>query len=204
MNSACPRRVSLIIAGGLPAIPSPTICVLSGTVPAVAGLPCRFRLRLLPADSPTHADRIEFTCLCLSRICYGLVVLVPLLSTPHYCDAVTVRYRTVLHRTGADFHRSIFLPFQAHWKWPRCGHSGAQRSVRAAESVPRAEMSQSCASFFNAPALLAGARLARESWPWHCRDFSRAPAQTVRGLRRYSPGSAAPPPGSAALPRGSA
>jgi len=143
MNSAWPRRVSLIIAGGLPAIPSPTICVLSGTVPAVAGLSCRFRLRLLPADSPAHADRIEFTCLfeftclCLSRPCHGLVVLVPLLSTPHYCDAVTVRYRTVLHRTGADFHRSIFLPFQAHWQWSRCGHSGlSRRSAAKAEAQP--------------------------------------------------------------------
>ena len=37
MNSACPRRVSLIIAGALPTIPSPTICVLTGTVPAADG-----------------------------------------------------------------------------------------------------------------------------------------------------------------------
>ena len=79
------------------------------------GLAHRDRLRLSLADSPTHADRIEFTPTtpagCLR---YGLVVLVPLLSTPHCCDAVTVRYRTILHRTGADFHRSVFLPSQAH------------------------------------------------------------------------------------------
>jgi hypothetical protein len=37
MNSACPRRVSLIIAGALPPIPSPTICVVSGSVPVASG-----------------------------------------------------------------------------------------------------------------------------------------------------------------------
>ena len=36
-----------------------------------------------------------------------LVVLVPLLSTPHCCVAVTVRYRTILHRTEADSHRPM-------------------------------------------------------------------------------------------------
>jgi hypothetical protein len=74
---------------------------------------CRLRLSL--ADSPTHADRIEFTAtIHPDSLCYGLVVLVPLLSTPHCCDAVTVRYRTVLHRTGTDSHRSIPSPSQAH------------------------------------------------------------------------------------------
>jgi len=43
----------------------------------------------------------------LVSLCYGLVVLVPLLSTSHRYDAVTVRYRTASLRTGADFHRSI-------------------------------------------------------------------------------------------------
>jgi hypothetical protein len=38
----------------------------------------------------------------------------PKLPTPHCCDAVTVRYRTVLHRTGADFRHSVLLPSQAH------------------------------------------------------------------------------------------
>ena len=114
MNAACPRRVSLITALGLPAIPSPTICGSSGTVPAVTGHPCRDRLRLSLADSPNHADRIEFTCLGSSRPCYGLAILSPLLPTPHYCDAVTVQYRTALHRTETDFHRSIPSPSQAH------------------------------------------------------------------------------------------
>jgi transposase len=45
---------------------------------------------------------------------YGLVVLVPLLSTPPLGDAVTVRYRTILHRTEADSHRFIHSPSQAH------------------------------------------------------------------------------------------
>src|SRR6185436_6013754 len=77
------------------------------------------RLHLSLEGSPVHANRIEFTATShTGRLCYGLVVLVPLLSTPHYCDAVTVRYRTVLHRTGADFHRSIPSPSQAHEHTP--------------------------------------------------------------------------------------
>jgi hypothetical protein len=45
---------------------------------------------------------------------YGLVVLVPLPSTPDCSDAVAVRYRTALRRTGADLHRPILPPSQAH------------------------------------------------------------------------------------------
>jgi len=37
MNTAYPRRVSLIIAGGLPAIPSPTIDATTGDRPAASG-----------------------------------------------------------------------------------------------------------------------------------------------------------------------
>lgn len=79
------------------------------------GLAHRDRLRLSLADSPNLADRIEFTAAAHpGRLCYGLAVLVPLLSTPPLGDAVTVRYHTALHRTEADFHRSVFLPSQAH------------------------------------------------------------------------------------------
>jgi hypothetical protein len=66
MNAACPQRVSLIIAGGLPAIPSPTIGVTTGDRPAVrrfgllAWRPL-YRLRQSLEGSPVHADRIEFT-----------------------------------------------------------------------------------------------------------------------------------------------
>ena len=73
-----------------------------------------YRLRHSLEGSPIHADRIEFTCLCVSRRCYGLVVLVPLLSTPCCHDAVTVRYPTTLRRRETDFHRSVFPPSQAH------------------------------------------------------------------------------------------
>ena len=77
---------------------------------------CRLRLSL--EDSPIHTDRIEFTAAaCLGSLCYGRVVLpasAGLLSTPCCHDAVTVRYRTVLHRTEADFHRPIPTPSQAH------------------------------------------------------------------------------------------
>ena len=37
MNAACPRRVSLIIAGGLPAIPTPTISAPTGDRPVASG-----------------------------------------------------------------------------------------------------------------------------------------------------------------------
>ena len=78
-----------------------------------------YRLRLSLADSPSHADRIEFTATAhTGDLCYGLVVLVPLLSTPCCHDAVTVRYRTILHRTEADFHRPIPTPSQAHEREP--------------------------------------------------------------------------------------
>jgi hypothetical protein len=41
----------------------------------------------LPATN--HADRIEFTAaIHPDQLCYGLVFLVPLLSTPHCCVAV--------------------------------------------------------------------------------------------------------------------
>ncbi|HEY9174252.1 MAG TPA: hypothetical protein VI136_18375 [Verrucomicrobiae bacterium] len=63
----------------------------------------------------SHADRIEFTAaLHTGDLGYGRVVLVPVLSTPPCGDAVPVRYRTAHHRTGADFHRLILPPFQAH------------------------------------------------------------------------------------------
>ncbi len=90
-----------------------------------------YRLRLSLADSPIHADRIEFTAAThTGRLCYGLVVLVPLLSTPHCCDAVTVRYRTILHRTGADFHRPIPTPSQAHERRLQAAGSRDGRSER--------------------------------------------------------------------------
>jgi hypothetical protein len=79
------------------------------------GFAHRDRLRLSLADSPTHTDRIEFTATVPpDSLCYGLVVLSPLLPTPPRGDAVTVRYRTILHRTEADFHGSIPTSSQAH------------------------------------------------------------------------------------------
>jgi hypothetical protein len=98
----------------------------------------RDRLRQSLEDSPTHADRIEFTvAACLVSRCYGLVVLFPLLATSHCWDAVTVRYRTILHRTETDFHRSIFLPAQAHERafqaeelWPKPEERSAKTEER--------------------------------------------------------------------------
>ena len=79
------------------------------TYPLLTGFASRSMAR------PSTLTESELTATCLiAGLCYGLVVLVPLLSTPHYCDAVTVRFRTALLLTGADFHRSILSPSQAH------------------------------------------------------------------------------------------
>lgn len=61
------------------------------------------------------------------RLCFGRVVPVPVLSTPPCGDAVPVRYRTALHRTGADLHRSIPSPSQAHGR----GLEAASTSLRS-------------------------------------------------------------------------
>ena len=118
-----PKPISLIDVFGLPAIPSPTICGVSegggGFLQAAPRMPegftLRDRLRTALAGSPISTDRIEFTLFVYTdERRYGLAVLVPLLSTPCFHDAVTVRYHTILHRTGADFHRSNQTPSQAH------------------------------------------------------------------------------------------
>jgi len=123
MNSVLPKPISLIPVLGFQTILSPTICGLSegrgGLLHAALRLPESFALRdrLRPslAGSPAAADRIEFTLsVCLDGRCYGLAVFVPLLSTSCCHDAVTVRYRTLLQRTEADFHHSNRAPFQAH------------------------------------------------------------------------------------------
>ena len=56
MNSACPRRVSLIIALGLPAIPSPTIGATTGDRPAARrfGSPPRVRFAGFVSHSKTR------------------------------------------------------------------------------------------------------------------------------------------------------
>jgi len=116
-----------------------------------AGFARRDRLRLLLADSSHPADRIEFTVAAQQgRRYYGLVVLSPLLSTPHCCDAVTVRYRTILHRTETDLHRSIHSPFQAHWHGPLARPaglparlSGAGRAVGNGLRMPKERLTRS-------------------------------------------------------------
>jgi len=123
MNSVAPKLISLIAAFGLPAILSPTICgtsesgagLLQVTFRMPEGLALRDRLRTALAGSPIRADRIEFTLFASTdERRYGLAVLVPLLSTPCFHDAVMVQYRTILHRTEADFHRFDQSPSQAH------------------------------------------------------------------------------------------
>jgi hypothetical protein len=79
------------------------------------GFALRDRFRTALAGSPISTDRIEFTLFVFTdKRRYGLVVLVPLLSTPCFHDAVTVQYRTILHRTEADLHRFDHTPSQAH------------------------------------------------------------------------------------------
>lgn len=92
----------------------------------------RDRLRSSLAVSPISSDRIEFLVfICFDKPRNGLAVLVPLLPTPCCHDAVTVRYRTILHRTGADSHRSDSAPSQAHKE------RFAVTSVFARERPPR-------------------------------------------------------------------
>jgi hypothetical protein len=118
-----PKPISLITLLGLPSVPSPTICGVSEgrggflqSAPRMPeGIALRDRLRTALAVSPISTDRIEFTVfIFIDKRRYGPAVLVPLLSTPCFHDAVTVRYRTILHRTEADSHRSDPAPFQAH------------------------------------------------------------------------------------------
>jgi hypothetical protein len=91
------------------------------------GFTPRDRIRTALAGSPISTDRIEFTLFIFTdKRRYGLAVLVPLLSTSCFHDAVTVRYRTILHRTEADFHRLNQTPSQAHER----GIYSASTSVR--------------------------------------------------------------------------
>ena len=123
MNSVAPKPISLIAVSGLPTIPSPTISGVSegggGFLQAALRMPegfaLRDRLRTALAGSPISTDRIEFTLFVYTdERRYGLAVLVPLLSTPCFHDAVTVQYRTILHRTETDLHRFDHTPSQAH------------------------------------------------------------------------------------------
>ena len=101
------------------------------------------RLRLSCEDSPIRADRIEFTTGgLLATLCYGLVVLVPLLSTPPCGGAVTVRFRTALHRTEPDFHCSVFPLSQARerrkqgMQLPRRDNGAPIRRISAVYEIP--------------------------------------------------------------------
>ncbi len=106
----------------------------SGFTPAPTGFVFRSQTR---PSTPTESSSLRRPI--RGRLCYGLVVLVALLSTPDCSDAVTVRYRTVHHRTEADFHRPIPSPSQAHER-DRLGRSRRRRaedqfSVSAASSA---------------------------------------------------------------------
>ena len=127
MNAVSPKPISLITVFGLPTVPSPTICgvsegcggLLQSAFRMPEGLTLRDRLRTALAGSPISTDRIEFTLfICTDERCYGLAVLVPLLPTPCFHDAVTVQCRTIYHRTEADFHRFDQPPSQAHGRGP--------------------------------------------------------------------------------------
>src|SRR6185503_14706164 len=104
------------MAGGLPAIPSPTISATTGDRPVASGFapaPTGFvsSTKTRPSTPTESSSRRTASG---AALCYGLVVLVALLSTSCCHDAVTLRYLTVLHRKEADSHRSVFPPSQAH------------------------------------------------------------------------------------------
>ena len=100
----------------LPAIPTPTINAPTGDRPAASRFthaPTGFAFH--SQARPATADRIQFTADNLMPVlCFGLVVLVPLLSTPPRSNAVTVQFCSVLHRSDANSHPSVFQPSQAH------------------------------------------------------------------------------------------
>ena len=77
-------------------------------------VPGETRVRRHCGDSPAASPYPLGSGRASRKWYYGLAVLVPLLSTPCCRDAVTVRYRTILHRTEADFHRPIPTLSQAH------------------------------------------------------------------------------------------
>src|SRR6185503_2253337 len=104
------------MAGGLPAIPSPTISATTGDRPVASGFapaPTGFvsSTKTRPSTPTESSSRRTASG---AALCYGLVVLVSLLSTSCCHDAVTLRYLTALHRKEADSHRSVFPPSQAH------------------------------------------------------------------------------------------
>jgi len=126
MNTVAPQRVSLITVTGAS---SHSVSNHQRDDRGPPGCPAfrlaayrpLYRLRPSLAGSPVLADRIEFTADCpTAALCYGLVVLVPLLSTSPLGDAVTVRYLTTLRRKETDSHRSIPVPSQAHERGHSC------------------------------------------------------------------------------------
>src|SRR5437899_6148071 len=139
MNSVVPKPISLITVFGLPAIPSPTICGVSegggGFLQAAPRMPEGFalcdRLRTALAGSPISTDRIEFTLfIFIDERRYGLAVLVPLLSTPCFHDAVTVQYRTIFspRRSGlAPLHPNTISGARARPSRSLC--SASRRTV---------------------------------------------------------------------------
>jgi hypothetical protein len=149
MNTACPRRVSLISALGLPTILSPTIGATSGDRPAAR----RFGSRLSPAlqassfarrlAHPHRPNRVHRGCPlgqpvlrtgrsrsvalhpALLRCSYGSI---PHSSSPHR-SGLSPLYPTAL--SGARAHASRVLP-TASRHWPRLPnhHSPFGASVR--------------------------------------------------------------------------
>ena len=80
-----------------------------------AGSSISFGLRLYGRRLARTADRIEFTCLGVSRRCYGLVVRFPLLSTRGYRpDAVTFSYWPYSVGQVRDSHPAVPVRSQAH------------------------------------------------------------------------------------------
>lgn len=158
MNAAWPRRVSLIIAGGLPAIPTPTIGAPTGDRPAASGFApaptgFAFHSQARPA-TPTESS---------SRRTASGPPYVSDWSFSFHCSpprlaATRLRFDTarLFGRTGADFHRSVPSPSQAHeCARPRAqeGEEGSdwrsQRSLQVSECIcgrgqPHSVVATSC------------------------------------------------------------
>ncbi len=110
---------------------------------AISAYPMCFRLRLLPASSPSlPAESSSSSC--------GPPVRLRLLSTPPRSDAVTFGYRALAY-PDTDSHRAVCAPSRAHWeRRPRRDAASKQAQWPFSNPSPRGRGShtrlQGCAA----------------------------------------------------------
>ncbi len=115
MNTACPRRVSLIPALGLPTILSPTISATTGDRPvASGGLPPRqaspFARRLARPCRPNRVHDGPFQEACVTDWSFSRHCSLPRLTATRLCFDTP----QLIAAGEWTFHHSGPVPFQAH------------------------------------------------------------------------------------------